>query len=59
MCNMNKDDQTQSGASAVLNLRVPEDRVRLIRKGFSTRDLEDLYLQSEEIEVMGVNWQEE
>jgi hypothetical protein len=51
--------ETKSGASAVLNLRVPEDRAKLIRKGFSTRDLEDLYLQSEDIEILNVDWQEE
>jgi hypothetical protein len=55
---MNNTTQAQSGASAVLNMRVPEDRVRLIRKGFSTRDLEDMYLQSEEIEILSVDWQE-
>jgi hypothetical protein len=55
---MNNTTQIQSGASAVLNLRIPEDRVRLIRKGFSTRDIEDLYLQSEDIEILNVDWQD-
>lgn len=58
MCSMNETTETQSGASAVLNMKVPENRVRLIRKGYSTRDLEDLYLQSEGIEVVNVDWQE-
>jgi hypothetical protein len=55
---MNETTETQSGASAVLNLRIPEDRIRLIRKGFSTQDVEELYLQSEDIEVLGVDWHE-
>jgi hypothetical protein len=56
---MNDTTQSQSGASAVLNMKVPENRVRMIRKGFSTRDLEELYLGLEEVELLGVDWQEE
>ena len=56
---MDKTTQTQSGASAELNLRVPENRGRMVRKGYSTRDLEELYLRSEEVELLGVELQEE
>jgi len=40
-------------------LRYSKDRVKLLKAGFSYKEIEALYLMLNSFEIVGVNWQPE
>ena len=47
----------KQGKSVAALLDRSEDRVKLLRAGFSGKEIEALYLVLNSFEVVGVNWQ--
>jgi hypothetical protein len=47
----------KQGKSVAALLDRSEDRVKLLRAGFSGKDIEALYLVLNSFEIVGVNWQ--
>jgi hypothetical protein len=47
----------KQGKSVAALLDSSEDRVKLLRAGFSGKEIEALYLVLNSFEIVGVNWQ--
>jgi len=49
------EDRQSKSSAALLDSR--EERVKLLKAGFSGKEIEALYLVLNNFEVVGVNWQ--
>jgi hypothetical protein len=45
------------GKSAAAPLESSEERVKLLKAGFSGKEIEAMYLALNSFEIMGVNWE--
>ncbi len=43
---------------STMSLESKEERVKLLKAGYTYRDIETLYLKLNSIKVIGVNWEE-